>query len=93
MEIAKGEYEIPLGCRAIVAEGKVYIFDRLIKGRRPGGRKHCKDCKHTVIGKACGGNFRTTYVCELRPKATWSNAKLFYAVGKYNEVCKHFQEQ
>ena len=39
MELNKGEYEIPRDCRAIVAEGKVYIFDRLIKGRRPGGAK------------------------------------------------------
>lgn len=93
MELKKGEYEIPRDCRAIAAGGKVYIIDRLIGGRRPGRRKHCKDCKHRVIGKACGGNVRPTYVCELRPKATRRNTKLFYAAGKYNEVCKHFQER
>ena len=88
-----GEYELPKDCRALVAGGKVYVFKRIIRGRRKGLRLHCGDCKHRIEGYACNNSFHKTYVCELRPKSSWSNKKkLFYAVGPYGDICDKFEK-
>lgn len=93
MEIAKGEYEIPLGCRALVHGGKVYVVEKLSLGRLKGNRRHCKDCKHRVVGVSTLGNRKTTYICELRNKTTIKGDKLHYAAAAYGEICNNFKEK
>lgn len=90
--LKKGEYAIPDNCRAIVYAGKVYVSERLIRGRKKKKEHHCKDCAHRKRGYACLASTHETMVCTQRPKSNTRGTKdLYYAVNKYGTICSKFK--
>ena len=87
-----GEYAIPNNCRAMVYAGKVYVFERLVRGRKKKKEHHCKDCTHRQRGYACFAQPHKTMVCKQRPKYNTRGTKgLYYAANKYGTICSKFK--
>lgn len=93
IQLNKGEYTIPDNCRAMVHAGKVYVFERLIRGRKKGSHKqHCKDYSHRQQGYACWAASHKTMICTQRPKYNTRGIKgLYYAADKYGTICSKFK--
>lgn len=91
IQLNKGEYAIPDNCRAMVYAGKVYVFERLIRGRKT-EEHHCKDCAHRKQGYAFWAASRKTMICTQRPKYNTRGIKgLFYAAPQYGKICSKFK--
>ena len=91
-QLNKGEYAIPDNCRSMVYAGKVYVFERLIRGRKKKKEHHCKDCAHRQQRYACFAQPHKTMVCKQRPKHNTRGTKvLYYAANKYGTICSKFK--
>lgn len=93
--LSEGQYLIPDGYKATVANGVVEISikrDNHIKE----GEYRCKDCIHRVQGHSTA-NFLRAWVCELKPKTSRNpisaTQKLFYSAPLYGKICEHFQKK
>lgn len=92
IQLNKGEYAIPDNCWAMVHAGKVYVFERLIRGRKKKKEHHCKDCAHRKQGYSCRAATHKTMVCTQRPKGDTRGTKgLYYAANKYGTICSKFK--
>ena len=92
IQLNKGEYAIPDNCRALVYDGKVYVFERLIRGRKKTKEHHCKDCAHRKQGYACWAAPHKTMICTQRPKYNTRGTKgLYYAANEYGTICSKFK--
>ena len=90
IELQRGEYAIPDNCRAMVHDNKVYIFERLGRGRKKKKEHHCKDCAHRQKGQT--DLFRHTFICTQRPKYNTRGTKgLYYAANESGTICSKFK--
>ena len=82
----------PDNCRAMVHNNKVYILERLPRGRPNKNKYHCRDCAHRKRGYACFSSAHKTMVCTQRPKHNTCGAKgLYYAANEYGTICSKFK--
>ena len=90
-----GEYDIPDGCRAMVAEGKVHVIERKDRRLKP-GEYRCRDCRFFAKGLCTPCQPNESDLCLKKPKnvkyrKTWE--QLYYGAQKYGRPCADFEKR